>query len=58
MISSAGDRRPSDWLPGRPPQISDSVVVIVSWVDAKFSQALINAADAMAPTLATMLDAA
>jgi hypothetical protein len=26
--------------------------------DAKFSQALINAADAMAPTLATMLDAA
>jgi hypothetical protein len=42
----------------RPPQISDSVVVIVSWVDAKFSQALINAADAMAPTLAIMLDAA
>jgi hypothetical protein len=42
----------------RPPQISDSVVVSVAWVDAKFSRALINAADAMAPTLAIMLDAA
>jgi hypothetical protein len=42
----------------RPPQISDSVVVIVSWVESRFSRALIHAADAMAPTLAIMLDAA
>ena len=42
----------------RPRQISDSVVVTVSWVESKFSQALISAADAMAPTLAIMLDAA
>jgi hypothetical protein len=42
----------------RPPQISDSVVVIVSWLESKFSRALVNAADAMAPTLAIMLDAA
>jgi hypothetical protein len=42
----------------RPRQISDSVVVTVSWVESRFSQAMINAADAMAPTLAIMLDAA
>jgi hypothetical protein len=39
----------------RPPQISDSVVVTVSWIEFKFSEALINAADAMAPTLAIKL---
>ena len=42
----------------RPPQISDSVVVTVSWVESTFSLALISAADAMAPTLAIMLDSA
>ena len=41
----------------RPPQISDSVVMTVSWVESKFSLALTNAADAMAPTLAIKLDA-
>ena len=30
----------------------------VSWVESKFSRALTKAADAMAPTLAIMLDAA
>lgn len=42
----------------RPPQISDSVVVTISWVEARFSEALIDAADAMAPTLAINLDGA
>ncbi len=42
----------------RPPQISDSVVVTISWVEARFSEALIDAADAMAPTLAISLDGA
>jgi hypothetical protein len=42
----------------RPRQISDSVVMSVSWVESKFSRALTKAADAMAPTLAIMLDAA
>ena len=42
----------------RPPQISDSVVVTVSWIEFKFSKALISAADAMAPTLAIKLDPA
>jgi hypothetical protein len=40
----------------RPPQISDSVVVTLSWIESKFSATLINAADAMAPTLAIKLD--
>ena len=40
----------------RPPQISDSVVVTVSWIEFEFSAALINAADAMAPTLVITLD--
>jgi hypothetical protein len=42
----------------RPPQISDCVVMTVSWVESSFSPALTRAADAMAPTLAIMLDAA
>ena len=42
----------------RPPQISDSVVMTLSWIESKFSGALINAADAMAPTLAIKLDGA
>ena len=42
----------------RPRQISDSVVMSVSWVESKFSRELTKAADAMAPTLAIMLDAA
>jgi hypothetical protein len=42
----------------RPPQISDSVVVTLSWIESKFSAALINTADAMAPTLAINLDGA
>jgi hypothetical protein len=42
----------------RPPEISDSVVVTLSWIEPTFSEALINAADAMAPTLAIRLDGA
>jgi hypothetical protein len=40
----------------RPPQISDSVVITLSWIESTFSEALISAADAMAPTLAIRLD--
>jgi hypothetical protein len=40
----------------RPPEIWDSVVVTLSWVESRFSAALISAADAMAPTLAVKLD--
>jgi len=40
----------------RPPQIGDSVVVTVSWLESRFSAALVGAADAMAPTLAIKLD--
>ena len=40
----------------RPPQISDSVLMTLSWIESTFSEALINAADAMAPTLAIRLD--
>lgn len=36
----------------RPPEISDSVVLTLSWIESAFSAALVNAADAMAPTLA------
>ena len=35
----------------RPPQISDAVVLTVSWVEFKFSEALIKSADAIAQTL-------
>ena len=40
----------------RPPQISDTVLLTVAWVEFKFSEALINAADAIAPTLAIRVD--
>ena len=42
----------------RPPAISDSVVITLSWIESTFSEVLINAADAMAPTLAIRLDGA
>jgi len=35
----------------RPPEITDTVLVSISWVEFAFSEALINAADAIAPTL-------
>jgi hypothetical protein len=35
----------------RPPQINDAVVLTVSWVEFKFSEALIKSADAIAQTL-------
>jgi hypothetical protein len=35
----------------RPPEITDTVLVSVSWVEFAFSEALIKAADAIAPTL-------
>jgi hypothetical protein len=37
---------------GTPPQISDTVLLNVAWSEFKFSEALIDAADAIAPTLA------
>ena len=40
----------------RPPQIQSAVVLKVSWVEFKFSEALINAADAIAKTLAIKVD--
>jgi hypothetical protein len=40
----------------RPPEITSTVVVTVAWVELKFSAELINAADAIAPTLAIKLD--
>jgi hypothetical protein len=40
----------------RPPQISDTVLLNVAWAEFKFSEALIDAADAIAPTLAIKLD--
>jgi hypothetical protein len=42
----------------RPPQISSTVVLTVAWVEFQFSEALIKAADAIAPTLAITLDRA
>jgi hypothetical protein len=42
----------------RPPQITSTVVVTVAWVEFKFSAELINAADAIAQTLAIRLDGA
>jgi hypothetical protein len=35
----------------RPPQINDAVVLVVSWVEPAFSEALIKTADAVAKTL-------
>jgi len=40
----------------RPPQISETVLLTVAWAELKFSEALINAADAIAPTLAIKVD--
>jgi hypothetical protein len=40
----------------RPPQITSAVVVTVSWVEFTFSEALINAADAIAQTLVIKVD--
>jgi hypothetical protein len=40
----------------RPPQISDTVLLTVSWAEFKFSAALIDAANAIAPTLAVKID--
>jgi hypothetical protein len=40
----------------RPPEITSIVVVTVAWVEFKFSAELVNAADAIAPTLAIRLD--
>jgi hypothetical protein len=40
----------------RPPEISDCVVMTLSWIESTFSATLINVADAMAPTLAIRLD--
>jgi hypothetical protein len=40
----------------RPPQIQSAVVLKVSWAEFKFSEALINAADAIAPTLVIKVD--
>lgn len=40
----------------RPPQITSIVVVTVAWVEFKFSAELVNAADAIAPTLAIKVD--
>jgi hypothetical protein len=41
----------------RPPQITDTVLVTVAWVEFKFSADLIKAADAIAPTLTIKVDA-
>jgi hypothetical protein len=40
----------------RPPQISETVLLTVAWAEFKFSEALINAADAIAPTLVIKVD--
>jgi hypothetical protein len=40
----------------RPPQITSAVVLTVSWVEFKLSEALINAADAIAQTLVIKVD--
>jgi hypothetical protein len=42
----------------RPPQISDCVVVSVTWLELRYSAALVNAADAIASTLAIKRDRA
>jgi hypothetical protein len=42
----------------RPAQISSIVVLTVAWVEFKFSAELVNAADAIAPTLEIKLDIA
>jgi hypothetical protein len=42
----------------RPPQIGDSVVVTLCWLESEFSRPLTSAADAIAPTLAIKLDGA
>jgi hypothetical protein len=40
----------------RPPLISETVLLTVSWAEFNFSEALIDAADAIAPTLAIKID--
>jgi len=40
----------------RPAQIASTVVLTVAWVEFKFSAELVNAADAIAPTLEIKLD--
>jgi hypothetical protein len=42
----------------RPPQISDSVVVSVTWTELRYSAALVSAGDAIASTLAIKRDRA
>ena len=39
----------------RPPVIEDAVLLMVAWTEFKFSEALVNMADAMAQTLEVRL---